>query len=334
MNESILVSSKLKMSGIQDVLDLDGITEVAINEPHKIWFDRGNDWECIESETLTYLMCEEIAKSLATFAKLSEPLSPQNPIASVILPDGERGQVCIPPVTKSKHVSMTFRKPSKDRFKLDDYQNTGRLKPIVSHAKSNDGLSNDQLVVKNHFDNGEFKSFFEAAVKAKMNILLVGGTGSGKTTVMKALVDQYPKNKRLFTIEDVHELDLPYHPNHVNLFYQKGGATPKKVIEACMRMKPDHVFLAELRGNEAWSYLEALNTGHSGSITTIHANDCKSAYSRLADLVKQSEVGQTLDYEYIINVVKKSIDVIAYFEKTYLKELYFDPETKNKLLGL
>ena len=96
-------------------------------------------------------------------------------------------------------------------------------------------------------------------------------------------------------------------------------------------MKPDHVLLAELRGDEAWTYLEMLNTGHDGSITTIHANDCRSAPARLAALVKQSEVGQTLDYEHIMSTIKKSIDIIAFFKKTHLVELYFNPSEKNQL---
>jgi len=164
-------------------------------------------------------------------------------------------------------------------------------------------------------DENKISEFWKLAVESEQNILLVGGTGSGKTTVMKAMVDAYPIEKRLFTVEDVHELDLPNHPNHIHW------------------MKPDHVLLAELRGDEAWTYLEMLNTGHQGSITTIHANDCRSAYSRLAGLVKQSEVGQTLDIQHILNVVKSSIDIIAFFKSTHLKELHYNPALKNKLLA-
>ena len=100
-----------------------------------------------------------------------------------------------------------------------------------------------------------------------------------------------------------------------------------------MRMKPDHVLLAEIRGDEAWSYLEMLNTGHQGSITTIHANDCRSAPARLADLVKQSPIGQTLEMDHILKTIRTSIDVIAFFKYTKLTELYFEPELKNKLLS-
>ncbi|WP_299496371.1 P-type DNA transfer ATPase VirB11 [uncultured Shewanella sp.] len=332
-DKSITIRSQFMLAGLTPILNLEKLTEVAINEPFKVWFDRGEGWECQDLPKLTFELCMDIARSLAVYAGLTNPLNENNPIASVILPDGERGQIAIPPATENHIVSMTFRKPSKARFTLDDYQNTGRFGLVKETIISNIQLSDKQQALLDLKEAGNFVEFFKQAVKSKMNILLVGGTGSGKTTVMKAMVDEYPETARLFTVEDVHELDLPNHPNHLHLFYKQGGLTPKKIIEACMRMKPDHVLLAELRGDEAWTYLEMLNTGHEGSITTIHANNCHSAPSRLAGLVKQSEVGKTLDYEHIMRTIKTSIDVIAFFKHTNLTEIYYDPELKNSLLS-
>jgi type IV secretion system protein VirB11 len=100
-----------------------------------------------------------------------------------------------------------------------------------------------------------------------------------------------------------------------------------------MRMKPDHIFLAELRGDEAWSYIEALNTGHEGSITTIHANNTYASFSRLASIIKQSTVGLTLDMDLIQKTIKSSIDIILFFNKTYMTEVYFNPVEKMKILS-
>ena len=333
MDDSIVIRDNLKMSGLQDILDLEGLTEVAINEPYKVWFDRGNGWETKAMPELDFNTCMDVAKTLAVYAGLTTPLGVENPKASVILPDGERGQVAVPPATKNGIVSMTFRKPSTERFTLESYQQSGRFDKYTEMKLDSIQLSDTQKNLIDLKNNGNITEFFKQAVIGCMNILLVGGTGSGKTTVMKAMVDCYPTDKRLFTVEDVHELTLPNHPNHLNLFYKDGGLTPKEIIESCMRMKPDHVLLAELRGDEAWTYLEMLNTGHQGSITTIHANDCRSAASRLAGLVKQSEIGQTLEIEHILRTIKTSIDVIAFFEYTHLTEIYFDPELKNKLLS-
>lgn len=323
----------LEMSGIQEILDLDGLTEVAINEPFKIWFDRGNGWESKPLPQLSFNYCMDIAKTLSVYAGLTLPLGDENPVASVILPDGERGQVAVPPATNNGIVSMTFRKPSTARFTLDDYNNTGRFDAYKERQMGELKLTDTQQKLLELKEKGDMRNFLETAVKGNMNILLVGGTGSGKTTVMKAMVDCYPTESRLFTIEDLHELNLPKHPNHLNLFYKEGGLTPKKIIESCMRMKPDHVLLAELRGDEAWTYLEMLNTGHQGSITTIHANDCRSAPARLAGLIKQSEIGKTLDMEHILKTINTSIDVIAFFKHTHLTELFYDPILKNKILS-
>ncbi len=323
----------LEKTGLSDILALENLTEVAINKPCEVWFDRGDGWEKKHLPNLDFDTCFKLAKALATFAQIPKRLSELNPIASVILPKGERGQIAIPPVTKSDVISMTFRKPSMTRFSLANYETTGRFSKAKNTSLSDVNLSDTQKRLLALKESGDFSTFFREAIKNNLNILLVGGTGSGKTTVMKAMVDEYPKEKRIFTIEDVHELTLPNHPNHLNLFYKQGGVTPKVLIESCMRMKPDHVLLAELRGDEAWSYLEMLNTGHEGSITTIHANNCYSAPSRLADLVKQSSVGKTLDYEHILRTIKTSIDVIAFFKKTYLTEISYEPLAKNKLLN-
>lgn len=331
-DNALVPREQLQSSGIQEVLDIDGITEVAVNEPSIIWFDRGDGWEFKEEPKLTFDICMDLAKSLCVFSGITTTFE-DKPLASVTLPDGERGQIAVPPATQQGIVSMTFRKPSTARFSLSDYQSSGRFDEVSAIGLRNNELSEIQKQLVKLKDSKDMESFFRVAVQNKQNILVVGGTGSGKTTVMKAMVDSYAENKRLFTIEDVHELDLPNHKNRLHLFYKQGGVSPKELIESCMRMKPDHVLLAELRGDEAWTYLEMLNTGHEGSITTIHANDCRSAPSRLAGLVKQSHIGKTLDYGHIMRTIKTSIDIIVFFRHTRLVEIYYEPEEKNQLLS-
>lgn len=97
-------------------------------------------------------------------------------------------------------------------------------------------------------------------------------------------------------------------------------------------MKPDHIFITELRGDETWDYLMALKSGHSGSVTSIHANDCRGALYKIASYVKQSDVGKTLDFDYIMREVETTIDVVVYFDHTQLTEIYYNPKRKLKLI--
>ena len=180
---------------------------------------------------------------------------------------------------------------------------------------------NDEIAGKN-------KSLFDKHGILAINLL--GSPGSGKTTFTKAVCDLVPVETRIITIEDTAELDLPNHANRVHLFYK--DVSPKDLLKSCMRMKPDRIFLTELRGEEAFDYLMALNTGHGGSITTVHANDCNSAYYRVGSLIKQSDIGQKLDFEYIMSEVYTTLDVMMFLSHTYVREIAYDPIRKYRLL--
>ena len=171
--------------------------------------------------------------------------------------------------------------------------------------------------------------FIRLALEHKQNICLIGATGSGKTTFTKAICDLVPLDTRIITIEDTHELDLPKHPNRVHLFYK--DVTPKQLLASCMRMKPDRIFLTELRGDEAFDYVGALNNGHGGSITTVHANDCQSAYYRIGTLIKQSEIGSKIDFDQIMRDTYTTIDVMIFLERTYVKQVAYNPVRKARL---
>lgn len=323
----------LKITGIQDILDMD-ITEIAINEPGRIWFEGAKGWEYKNTEKASYENLHHLAKLLCNFSGIQEEPGERSPINSVVLPDGERGQIILPPATKPGRVIVSIRKPSLKRFTLDDYVKSGRFDRVNIAQPQMVELSERQkyLYELSRGKGEKIATFIREAVNDRLNILMVGGTGSGKTTIAKAITDIFPPERRYVSIEDVPEMELTQ-PNHVPLFYKKGTVAAKAIIEACMRLKPDHIFLAELRGDEAWSYLEALNTGHEGSVSTIHANNAWVSFARLASLIKQSSVGMTIDMELIMKTIKTSIDVIMFFNHTYLTEIYYEPEVKNRLLS-
>jgi type IV secretion system protein VirB11 len=326
IDRALTVRQMMHSLGIQEAL-AGNITEFAVNAPGEHWLEDSEGWHRVDNPALTLSALNGLATAIAVLNK--KKLDRDEPIASLTLPDGERCQIVLPPAAEDGKVSMTIRKPSSSRFSLADYEESGRLKPSLSSATDNIAAWEEEMMLL--AKKGDFVRFFEAAVAHHLNVVTVGGTGSGKTTFSKCLIDLYPTQRRLFTIEDAHELSTPLHPNSVHLFFSP-TLSAKSVLASCMRMKPDHIFITELRGDESWDYLMALKSGHSGSVTSIHANDCRGALYKIGSYIKQSEVGQTLDFSYIMQEVMTTIDVVAYFEKTRLIELYYDPAKKLQLL--
>lgn len=327
--------------GITERLNREGVTEVAINRPNEIWIEDQNGWHK-EKIDLSFKKAYQLANTLCTLN--GKKIEHKNPTHSVQLPDGERGHIVIPPACEKDTVVICLRKPSKSRFTLDSYIETGRLSGFKDTGieidkyqfRDSSGkvqinydtrIKDWQLAMLDAKANKDMETFFSLAVQNHCNICMVGGTGSGKTTFTKSIADLIDHNTRIITIEDTHELDLKYHENKIHLFYGD-TISAKGIIAACMRLKPDRIFLTELRGNEAFDYLSALNTGHAGGLTSVHANDSISAFTRIAQLAKESETGQRLDHNFILNTVKATIDIVCFFKYTKMKELYFNPVVK------
>lgn len=356
-----LLNSMLQSSGIQKHLDNKDNTEIAVNRPYEIWTESSAGWQMHEAPNLDYHTLTHLATAFATFNSLE--VNNNNPICSGVLPDGQRGQFVIPSACEADTVSITIRQPSEIRFAFDDYINSGRLEKWIDvsvHQTANTQFPsheaerlkeeaeeiqrlNEYLEIPKDVNlqlfelqmlkakaERDVETFVRLAVKHEQNMCLIGATGSGKTTFTKAVCDIVPLDTRIVTIEDTHELDLPKHPNKVHLFYK--DVSPKDLLKSCLRMKPDRIFLTELRGDEAYDYLNALNTGHGGSVTTVHANDCNSAYYRIGTLIKQSEIGSKIDFEQIMRDVYTTIDVMIYLDRTFVTQIAYDPIRKARLL--
>src|ERR1700685_1042673 len=177
------------------------------------------------------------------------------------------------------------------------------------------------------------------AVRSRKNIVVSGPTGSGKTTWTKALIREIPASERLITIEDAKELVLDRHPNHVRLFYSKDDqglarVSPKQLLECSLRRKPARILLAELRSEEAFDYLRNVNSGHPGSITSVHATSAELAFEQLVLLVKQNQSGRELARSDIRSLLYLLVDVVIQFgverHERFIKEIWYEPAHKHR----
>lgn len=313
------------------------VTEVVVNRPGEAWTEGREGWLRHAMPELTFDHLRMLAKLIATSTQ--QTISENAPVVSAALPSGERVQAIIPPAVPQGTVSLTIRKPSSLRLTLDDYEASGAFEAvdIGDHRRGAHETELLQLL-----EAGSIRRFLELAVASRLNIVVSGATGSGKTTIMKTLVDLIPANERLITIEDTPELDIRNQPNHVRLFYSKDGqgvsnATPKLLLESCLRMKPDRILLAELRSDEAFYFIRNVNSGHPGSITSIHATSPRLAIEQLMLLVKESDGGAHLSREDIKQLLYMLVDIVVQFSvvdgRRRVTGIYYEPDRKRASLG-
>lgn len=324
-----------RQAGILDLMARPGVTEVAVNRPFEAFTETRDGWQRHEMPNLTYDLCRKLARALANLNK-KKGFGPDLPMVPSRFPDGERGQLNIEPAVEPGTVSFTVRIPSNVRYTMEDYIRWGtfnhfRATAGYTEAPADIPLEDFERELLRALHMRDVPRFIRLMVVHQLNVVFVGGTGSGKTTLMKMIADQVDPETRIGTIEDTHELSLPNHPNHVHLFYSDTWPA-KEVVKATLRMKFDRVYLAELRGDETWDYLTLLNTGHQGGMTSVHANNSRAAYPRIATLIKSSEVGKNLDYDYILREVKTTVDVVFFMNKRkQLTEIYYNPVEKWRL---
>lgn len=222
---------------------------------------------------------------------------------------GERFQGVLPPAAPNGGAFAIRKQVIKD-MALGDYRRMGSFDKVVTITEGE--LTETEIQLCECLDAGKIEDFIRLAVKGRVSILLSGGTSSGKTTFLNAILKEVPKGERIITIEDTREVK-PVQPNYLALVASKGDQGQAKVtienlLQAAMRLRPDRIFLGELRGSEAYSFLRAINTGHPGSITTIHADSPSGAFEQLSLMVMQAGLG--LRREEIISYVKSVLPIV------------------------
>lgn len=319
--------------GILDFMGSPEVTEICINRPGEVYLETVRGWERIDVPTLTFDRARQFCTAVVNESNTGQRITDSDPAVSLTFPTGQRAQFVIPPACDAGKVSITIRLPAKQSRTLQQYQDSGFFDQILD---DNADLSEHDRELMDLRKSHDYAAFFKQAVLYRKNIVVSGATGSGKTTFMKSLVSHIPEDERLITIEDARELFIPQ-PNVVHLLYSKGGqsasnVTAKSCMEACLRMKPDRIILAELRGDESFYFIRNCASGHPGSITSCHAGSTTQTWDQLALMVKASAEGAGLEFAVIKRLLMMTIDILVHIKahagRRYITGIDFSPERR------
>lgn len=316
--------------GIREFMQSPDVTEICINRPGEIYLENRSGWQRVEVPSLTSARALQFCTTVVNESNTGQRITDVNPVVSLTFPTGQRAQFVIPPAVEAGQVSITIRLPAKQTRTLDEYQQEGFFDELLDDTAGIDPQDKELLALRAAH---RYSDFFKQAVIYKKNIVVSGATGSGKTTFMKSLVHHIPSSERLVTIEDARELFIDQ-PNAVHLLYSKGGQsianiTAKSCMEACLRMKPDRIILAELRGDEAFYFIRNCASGHPGSITSCHSGSVEQTWDQLALMVKASSEGAGLEFATIKRLLMMTIDIVVHIKshsgRRYITGIDYDP---------
>ena len=286
------VYSSIRGFGLLDsIMNDDSITEVMINGPENVFIEQNGRLFKLDKQFESQRRLEDVIQRIVGLA--GREVNQANPICDTRLPDGSRVNVVLPPIALCGP-TLTIRKFSKTPMTIERLISYGSITREIA----------DKL---------------ELLVKAKYNIFIAGGTGSGKTTFLNALSNYIPKDERVITIEDSAELQITGIQNMVSLETRNANAsgagqiTIRDLIKSSLRMRPERIVVGEVRGGEALDMLQAMNTGHDGSLSTGHANSTEDMLSRLETMVLQGAVG--LPLPAIRQQIASAVDIIIHLSR-------------------
>ena len=276
---------------ITEMLEDDRITEIMVNGPSEIYVEI--DGKIIKDDSVSFINDKHILRTIQRMVQpLGRTIDAANPMVDARLRDGSRLNAIIPPLSLTGPV-LTIRKFAKNLENIDDLLMKGTL-------------TNDMAL------------FLESCVKAKLNILISGGTGTGKTTLLNILSSFIDDEERIITIEDAAELRL--NQSHVisletrtTNYEGEGEVTVRDLVRNSLRMRPDRIIVGEVRGKEAFDMMQAMNTGHEGSITTMHANTPTDALNRLETMILMNEM--EIPVSAVRGYIENAIDVVVQIDR-------------------
>ena len=276
---------------ITELLKDDSITEIMVNAPDEIYVEV--DGKITKEESTSFINDKHIIRTIQRIVQpLGRTIDTANPMVDARLRDGSRLNAIIPPLSLTGPI-LTIRKFAKNLESIDDLLLKGTL-------------TNDMAL------------FLEASVKAKLNILVSGGTGTGKTTILNILSNFIGEDERIITIEDAAELRLKQHhvislETRMSNYEGEGEVTVRDLVRNSLRMRPDRIIVGEVRGKEAFDMMQAMNTGHEGSLTTLHANGPVDALNRLETMILMNEM--SIPVSAVRGYIENAIDIIIQVDR-------------------
>ncbi|HCD9574469.1 TPA: P-type DNA transfer ATPase VirB11 [Legionella pneumophila] len=316
------------LSPLQDFLEDEHVSEILINKPKEVFIERHGQLTRFDIPVLTSQYLRRLFLLIANENK--QTVSEVSPVLSGNLADGSRVQLVIPPASLYETLSIrkfTLKQVSFEEYDAMNFFSSARGVGVKEYSESHS--KTDELL--DLFDAKNWQGFIRQAILQKKNIIISGGTSSGKTTFLNSCVGQIPLHERIITLEDTYEMDLP-HSNTVRLkaLKQVGDQTQKvtmqDLVQATLRLRPDRIIMGEIRGRELFDFVSACSTGHSGALATIHANSPRVAFMRMAQLYKLNQVAG-MDEADIYKVLHEVIDVVVQLQKTNsgrrLVEVYY-----------
>ncbi len=304
-------------------LETQGITEICLNRPGELYIEKQSKFTRHDAEELDLGFIESLAQLIAENNRKDFP----HPLLSGSLPNGERAQFVMNPACEEDNILFSIRRHEMKNMTLDDYVKAKAFEEISSLKKLGNQVD---ISLGKLYEQGNTLEFLKLAVQSKKNIIICGGTGTGKTTFLNACLRLIPNTERLITVEDVREVNVTQ-PNAVHLLFNEDDEriTALKVFKVCLRLRPDRIFLSELRGEEAWPFLRAANSGHPGSLSTVHADTPEACFDQLVFMMQQA--GSTSSDERIRNYIKSIVNVVIQLKRCptpdrfmYVSDIYFD----------
>jgi type IV secretion system protein VirB11 len=315
---SLLLNNLLTL--IKPYLDDKYITDISINQAHKIWLDDGGVAKCIAVPELSIQRCHALAQQIATYCE--QTVNEERPLLSAHLPTGERIQIILSPATlwlnedncPTSTIAISIRKLHTSNFRLESYKQAGGFAIVGQQPEL---AQKKRQEIQELLKNKNYAALLRYAVINQQTILISGATYSGKTSFLNMLMQEIPLHERIITIEDVPELHVP-HPNRVQLFYSRGAqgraaVQASDLVMATLRMRPDRIILGELRGDDAVHWLTAANSGHPGTLATIHADEPRMALEKLTLMVMAHQQG--LSREEVYRYVTSIVDIVVQLKR-------------------